>query len=185
VRHLVQLHGGSVGVESGGLGQGSTFMVRLPLAPPGSVATEGPRPYPKAEALASLRGARVIVADDEQDSRAFVAEILVEHSAVVRAYASATEALDELAAWRPDVLVSDIGMPERDGYWLIERVRALPQDRGGATPALALTAYTDGADRERALACGYQLHVAKPLDVNDLVAAVVALVGRRSAAPPG
>jgi PAS domain S-box-containing protein len=178
VRHFVQLHGGSVVVESGGHGQGSTFTVRLPLAAPGSVATEGPRADLKAKALTSLRGARVIVADDEQDSRALVVKILVEHSAVVRACASATEALDELAAWRPDVLVSDIGMPERDGYWLIERVRALPQDRGGATPALALTAYTGVEDRVRALAYGYQLHMPKPLDVNELVACVAALVRR-------
>jgi CheY-like chemotaxis protein len=182
VRHLVQLHGGTIDVESGGSGRGATFSVHLPLAPPGSAAADALRTGPAAEALAALRGARVLLVDDEPHSRVLLERILTDRGAVVRACAAAAEALDDLASWRPDVIVSDIGMPERDGFWLIERVRALPEDRGGATPALAITAYTSIADRVRALSCGYQLHVPKPIEVDELVASVAALVGRRSAA---
>src|SRR6185437_3951424 len=114
-----------------------TFIVRLPLADRAGVAPETTG-KDDAEVVAALRGARVLVVDDDPFARALLARILVDRGAVVRACASASEALSDLASWRPDVLVSDIGMPERDGYWLIDRVRALPPERGGATPALAI-----------------------------------------------
>ncbi len=187
VHHLVELHGGTVGAESRGPGQGATFLVRLPLAARAAVAAavEASAPDSAPWALAAIRGARILVVDDEPFARALLARILVDRGAVVRACASASEALSDLTAWRPEALVSDIGMPERDGYWLIDRVRALPRVLGGATPALAMTGYASVADRVTALSRGYQLHVPKPLDVDELLASVAAILRRGEVARAG
>jgi CheY-like chemotaxis protein len=120
----------------------------------------------------------VLVVDDDADTLQVLAAMLEQCGAVVRVTGSASEALRTLEGWRPDVLVSDIGMPGEDGYDLIRKVRALPAGRGGAVPAVALTAYAKPEDREQALSAGYQLHVPKPAEPTELAAAVASLVGR-------
>ncbi|HYE63950.1 MAG TPA: ATP-binding protein [Pyrinomonadaceae bacterium] len=187
VRHLVELHGGTVQAKSLGEGQGATFTVKLPLMiarDKGFLARDGERRHPTAEGGSLLPcppvldGLRVLVVDDEADARSLVTTILEQCGAEVMTAASAFEALELLEKSRPDVLVSDIGMPEMDGYALIRKVRALPAERGGRTPAVALTAYARTEDRVRILSTGYQMHVAKPVEPTELAAAVASLAGR-------
>jgi signal transduction histidine kinase/ActR/RegA family two-component response regulator len=178
VRHLAELHGGEVRAESAGEDRGSTFSVTFPLA-------QGAAPcscQPEAETLSPnraerLSGVRVLVVDDEQDTRRLISTVIAQSGAEVTACASAGEALETLKTWRPHILMSDIGMPGEDGYALIRQVRALPPERGGRTPAAALTAYARDEDRGRALAAGYQLHIAKPFNPGELLAAVSDLHG--------
>ena len=170
VRHLVELHGGTVYAESAGENQGSIFKVRFPsmLALEQQVESQlGPQVAAVAESRdrkRTLRGLRVLVVDDEFDARALVTTMLERSGAHVLAVSSTREALDSMQTWKPDVLIADIGMPVEDGYSLIRKVRALPSDSGGQTPALALTAYARTEDRIRALSEGYQVHLAKPVD---------------------
>ena len=177
VRHLVELHGGTVRAQSDGLGRGATFRVRLPAAVPAEATTDaGPaetsgRPAPGL----SLAGVRVVVVDDEPDARALAATVLGRHGAEVTAVATAAEALAAVATAGPAVLVSDIGMPGGDGYGLIAAVRRLPPTAGGRTPAVALTAYARGDDRDRVLAAGFDAFLPKPLDPNALLGSVVRL----------
>jgi PAS domain S-box-containing protein len=173
VRHLVELHGGQVQAESEGPGKGSTFTVQLPTVAP-LVIADDPDVEEEQDQL-SLRGVRVLVVDDEPDARDFALAVLSEEGAEVQVASGANEALTKLAAMMPCVLVSDIGMPGRDGYDLIRSVRALPKDRGGETPAGALTAFARPEDRRKALAAGYQLHHAKPVEPLELVAMVASL----------
>jgi PAS domain S-box-containing protein len=182
VRHLVELHGGEVAAESGGADKGSTFTVRLPLkssSDAGRTLACAEEPGAAAAAFdaraAALGGLKVLVVDDEPDARRLLAEVLERRGAEVLAASSAEEALEMLQLWRPDVLLSDIGMPDGDGYELIRRVSALPEEEGGRTPAAALTAYAGPSDRDRALASGFQLHVAKPVEPSELAAAVARL----------
>jgi CheY-like chemotaxis protein len=135
-------------------------------------------------AMPSLHGVRVLVVDDEADARELIEQILRQCGADVTLASSADEAANMLPELRPDVLLSDIGMPGEDGYSLIRRVRALREDQGGRTPAIALTAFARGQDRERALAEGFQRHVSKPVEAASLAGAVAALIadGRRDAA---
>jgi PAS domain S-box-containing protein len=179
VKQLVEMHGGSVQAASAGTDLGATFTVRLPLSPPGAGADpqHAVPPPPSAPPL-SLAGVRVLVVDDEPDARALLAHLLGERGAQVQTAASADEALQALAQRPPDVLVSDIGMPGRDGYALMRELRALPAAAGGATPAIALTAFARSEDRTRAMLAGYQLHVAKPIEPEELVAALASLAGR-------
>jgi CheY-like chemotaxis protein/anti-sigma regulatory factor (Ser/Thr protein kinase) len=182
VKHLTELHGGSVRVESEGMGQGTTFIVTLPWQP---VRHDG-KPEAGAQrngavdaamAEADLTGIKVLVVDDEEDSVAAVKRILTRRGAEVRGASSMHEALGEFTQFAPDVVLSDIGMPEHDGYELITRLRALP---GGRTvPAVALTALARAEDRTRALRAGYQLHVAKPVDFDELIAVVQNLASLR------
>jgi signal transduction histidine kinase/ActR/RegA family two-component response regulator len=182
VRHLAELHGGEVRAESAGEDQGSTFSVTFPLA-----QTAAPCSCQQAETVESalslnrhegLTGVRVLVVDDEQDTRRLISTVIAQSGAEVTACASAGEALEKLKTWRPHILMSDIGMPGEDGYALIKQVRALPPERGGRTPAAALTAYARDEDRGRALAAGYQLHIAKPFNPRELLAAVSDLQSR-------
>jgi CheY-like chemotaxis protein len=118
-----------------------------------------------------------LVVDDEADTRQLISHSLTRRGAEVKTCGSAGEALALLKQWRPDVLLSDIGMPDEDGYSLIKKVRALPPERGGHTPAAAFTAYAREQDRERALAAGYQMHIAKPISSDQLVSAIAQLAG--------
>ena len=188
VRHLVELHGGHVQVASAGEGKGATFMVSLPLTifRPAPTATERVHPTvsdtaPCIEAP-SLAGIKVLIVDDEADARELLATLLRQSGAVVNVVASAREALatitQSVLAQRPDLLVSDIGMPEEDGYMLMRRVRALAPEQGGRMPAIALTAYARTEDRIKALAAGFQAHVPKPVEPAEFIAVVVNLSER-------
>ncbi|HEX4494859.1 MAG TPA: ATP-binding protein, partial [Thermoanaerobaculia bacterium] len=178
VRHLVELHGGTVRVKSPGEGEGSTFIVALPLSIAHLTPAEGLRVHPVAEvedgdpcaedSNLDLKGIRVLVVDDEPDARETLRQILEHCNAEVETVSSAAEAVKRVESWRPDVLLSDIGMPGEDGYELIRRVRELPPDRGGRTPAAALTAFARGEDRRRALRAGFQMHLAKPVEIQEL-----------------
>jgi PAS domain S-box-containing protein len=189
VRQLVELHGGTVTAESSGTGEGATFKVKLPRMSvhhePSGV--EMPRPSrgdrPLTARLPSLHDLRVLVVDDEPDARALVAEVLMLRGAEVVAVGSAGEALAEMERQRFDVLVSDIGMPEMDGYALIDKVRLLPPERGGKVPAAALTAYARVEDRMRALSAGYQMHVPKPVEPAELTTIVASLAARYTLTP--
>ncbi len=184
VRHLVELHGGAVSVESGGEGQGATFSVQLPLMIVHGEVVAEERRHPRAEAPGEalcrpqLDGLRVLVVDDERDARLMLKAMLAQCGAEVAEADSAAGALAAFEEFRPDVLVSDIGMPEEDGYSLIRKIRALAPERGGRTPAAALTAYAGVEDRKRALLAGYQVHVPKPVDPTELLAVVASLAGR-------
>jgi signal transduction histidine kinase len=178
VKNLTELHGGQAKAESAGVGQGATFRVRLPLH--GSAA--GTETLPPRHALppgpvASIVGVRILVVDDDHDSLELVAGVLTRADAEVRTARSADEAFRVLAGWRADVVVTDIEMPGDDGVALLRRLRALPVARGGAAPAVALTAHGGADDGARLLADGFEVHVAKPVEPADLVA-VVARVAR-------
>ena len=183
VRHLVELHGGTVHAASEGRGHGTTFVVELPLRlnrqPETGRVDDRPRmdgwTYPVG---AGLDGVTVLYVDDEPDARELARRVLSDHGARVVTSESAAGARASLAEYRPDVIVADIGMPEEDGYSLIRAIRALPPDRGGSTPAAAVTALARPEDRRRALLAGFQTHVAKPVDIVELVAVVASLAGR-------
>jgi CheY-like chemotaxis protein/two-component sensor histidine kinase len=177
VKHLVEQHGGEVRAESEGEGKGATFVVSLPIAA-ARRAGEDPTPL---DACASLEGVKVLVADDDEDARELVRRVLEDCGAKVVAVGSANDVVAELPRYHPDVLVSDIGMPETDGYELMCAVRALPPERGGKTPAVALTAFARPEDRLRALRVGYQMHLAKPVDQAELIVVVANLAGRLAA----
>ena len=177
VRHLAELHGGTARVESRGENMGTTFSVSLP---PAAVLAEerksrGRHSDAAANGHAALDGIRVLVVDDEQDARKVISTLLTQSGAEVHAFESAGEALEEVERWMPDVIMSDIGMPGEDGYALIRRLRDLPESRGGRIPAAALTAYARDEDRERALAAGFQKHIAKPVRSTELVGVVADL----------
>jgi len=184
VRHLVELHGGSVGAYSAGVGRGSSFTVTLPLAaalkePARSrLLQQNAAGGLRADVPQALTGLRVLAVDDEPDARDMLTALLRELGAEIRTCASAAEALAVLCEGRTDVLVADIGMPIEDGFDLIRLVRALPADRGGNVPAVALTAYARAEDRAKALAAGYQIHLSKPVDPNVLATAIAGVAGR-------
>jgi signal transduction histidine kinase len=184
VKHLAELHGGSAVAESAGEGRGATFIVKLPLAIAEIPSGRVPRMHPTAPvsdslpAGARLDGVRVLVVDDDPDALDLATAILSRAGANVRTSLSAPDALAMLQQWRPDVLVSDIEMPGEDGYSLIRKVRALEPDRGGKTPAVALTAYGRTQDRMASLAAGYSMHVPKPVDPGELTTIIASVAGR-------
>ena len=188
VKHLVELHGGSVVAESGGEGRGATFIVKLPISVAQIPIEAEPRVHPTATPLAlpavdvRLDGLRVALVDDDEDALDLATAILMRAGATVQTCRSAPAALDLVSQWRPDVLVSDLEMPGEDGYSLIQKVRALDADQGGKTPAVALSAYGRTQDRTRSLNVGYNMHVPKPVDPGEFTAIVASLAGRRSAA---
>ncbi|HEV2801441.1 MAG TPA: PAS domain S-box protein [Pyrinomonadaceae bacterium] len=189
VRQLVELHGGSVRVESAGEGQGTTFTVAFPLLPlqwrePPTTdgGTSAQQASGEQKCPGELSGLRVLVVDDEADTRELIAAVLASCGAHVIQAATAAEAFEQLERARPDVLISDIGMPEEDGYALLGRIRQLPPERGGAIPAAALTAYARTEDRVRALRSGFQIHVPKPVEPAELITVVATLAGRTSGA---
>jgi CheY-like chemotaxis protein/anti-sigma regulatory factor (Ser/Thr protein kinase) len=183
VRQLVQAHGGQITVHSDGEGKGALFTVDLPARPAPRESDKMPtRPpsaagSPRASRRVRLDGVRALIVDDDDDSREFLELMLADQGAIVMSASSAGEALARIARDRPDVLVSDIGMPDVSGYALIRRVRSLPESDGGRTPAIALTAYARAVDGERAFSAGFQAHVAKPVDAERLTAVVANLAG--------
>ena len=186
VRHLVEMHGGTVEVESAGEGSGACFRVRLPLK-----QSRGLDNLQQSEAARTLaystqystpnsrqsivEGLRVVIVDDDADNREAVLVMLEQHGAKVLACSSAAEAIELLQRYRPDILVSDIAMPDEDGYSLINKVRALSTDLGGRVPAVALTAHVRAEDRSRALSAGYQAFLSKPVEVDELLMSIATL----------
>ncbi|HEY9762290.1 MAG TPA: ATP-binding protein [Trichocoleus sp.] len=186
VRQLVELHGGTVHAESPGEGQGAVFTVKLPLAVVGTTAREIGRVHPAVGDIVPfdcshrLDGLRILIVDDDADVRELLAYTLEVCGAEVIATASASEAISALTESSPlmDILISDIGMPDEDGYALLRRVRALKPENGGCIPAIALTAYARTQDRMAALLAGFQSHVAKPVEPAELIAVIANLAGR-------
>jgi PAS domain S-box-containing protein len=180
VRHMVELHGGTVQAESRGVGQGSTFRVTLPvraLNPRGAESLPDALPVAILANDIALDRIRIMVVDDEAETRDLLKIMLASHGAEVSAYASGAEALAQVDHCKPQVIVSDIGMPGQDGYAFIRKVRGLGADVENI-PAIALTAYARAEDRMRALAAGFQMHVPKPVEASELVMVIASLVKR-------
>jgi len=185
-KQLVELHGGTIRATSSGEGQGSSFIVQLPLMVVHAHAGEAARLYPRAAAgimrpdasRSQLHGIKVLVVDDEPDARDLIKRVLQDYKAEVLTAGSAAEAMPILVQQKPDVLLSDIGMPQVDGYDFLRQVRSMTDQNGGRIPAIALTAFARSEDRTRALMSGYQVHVSKPVEPAELVATVASVVGR-------
>ncbi|HEU4593671.1 MAG TPA: ATP-binding protein [Pyrinomonadaceae bacterium] len=184
VRQLVELHGGTVAAESEGEGRGSTFVVQLPLMAARRELDDSARRHPTAggrislDSMPSLAGLRILVVDDEADARDLLRELLERCGAEVTTAESASAALEAIGRSRPDVLISDIGMPGEDGYALIQKVRAAEDSSAARIPAIALTAYARAEDRVRALSAGFHVHVPKPIEPVELIVVVASLIGR-------
>jgi len=175
-RHLVEIHGGTIGAESAGIGRGATFTIRLPLVEAAVSATNvNQKP---ANALQLLSGLNVLLVDDDSDTLKLMETALTRRQANVTAVSSAGEAIQAISQRRPDVLVSDIAMPDEDGYGLIEKVRLLENGESQGIPAVAITAYAKDEDRERALSAGFQIYLAKPVELTELIS-VVARAAKR------
>ena len=185
VRHLVELHGGTIEARSEGEGHGATFTVVLPVADPVALPPAAPAPAGGADPSTclpadapDLSGVRVLVVDDGEDVREVVSVVLGQCGAEVRAVGTASEGLEALASFAPHVLVSEVEMRGETGFSLMQKVRALPPERGGLVPAAALSAYGRTDDRVQALLAGFQIHVPKPVQPAELVAVVASLAGR-------
>ncbi|HMZ18077.1 MAG TPA: ATP-binding protein, partial [Blastocatellia bacterium] len=182
VRHLVEMHGGTITAHSDGPGCGAAFTVRLPVMPlqaqSGTSEADAPdiRSWPEAEPV--LKGLKVLIVDDEPDARQMLTQLLISYGVEVTAAGSAADALEILRRQNPDLLISDIGMPETDGYGLIRRVRELKLGADGKLPAIALTAYAQTQDRLRALSAGFQHHISKPVEPAELATTIASLTGR-------
>ena len=177
VRHLVELHGGTVQAQSLGEGQGATFTVRLPYLQNKSKEIKDAKDNSSLVAAQSspLSGLEILVVDDDADMREFLPFMLEQYGATVTVVASAIEALTVLTQSQPNLIVSDIGMPEMDGYMMMRQVRTLKPEQGGTIPAIALTAYAGEMDRQQAIAVGFQQHISKPVDPEELVRAIASL----------
>ncbi|MBN4002353.1 PAS domain-containing protein [Nostoc sp. LPT] len=177
VRHLVELHGGTVRADSPGIGQGAVFTVRLPVMKESEGAGEAGGAG-EIFNLSVLRGLRILIVDDDVDTREFLHFLLQQNGALITAAASVNEALKILTQAVPNLLISDLGMPEMDGYSLIRMLRAMPKEEGGEIPAIALTAYAGESDRDRVLAAGFQKHIAKPVQPTELLTSIADLLGQ-------
>ncbi|MEH2162186.1 MAG: AAA family ATPase [Nostoc sp.] len=178
VRHLVELHGGTVQAESLGEEQGATFTVKLPCLQNESKAIKDERNNSSLveDQSLPLSGLKILVVDDDADMREFLPFMLEQYGATVTTVASAIEALTILSQFQPNLLISDIGMPEMDGYMLMRQIRSLKPEQGGTIPAIALTAYAGEMDYQQAIAVGFQQHISKPVDPEELVKAIEALI---------
>ena len=187
-RRIVEMHGGTIRADSPGHNQGAIFTVMIPLRGIRSLEASADagagRVHPSAvydmrfENLFSLDGLRILAVDDQPDTLEMVKAVLMQCGAEVQTATSAGEALEVLRAWRPNLLVSDIGMPGEDGFDLIGKIRALKPEEGGTIPAVALTAYARVEDRVKTLAAGYQMHVPKPVEPAELATIIASLAGR-------
>jgi CheY-like chemotaxis protein len=192
VRHLVEMHGGTISVFSEGEGKGSTFSVDLPLAQragssvfteSGSILDGAARAgndaaSARAGFAGKLEGLRILVVDDEPDALDMLVSLFAQAGAEVASGASARQALDLLAIWSPSVIVTDVGMPGEDGYQLIGKIRSMKPEQGGDIPAVALTAYATAEDKARALSSGFQAHVAKPVEPTEIISVIAKLAPR-------
>ena len=181
VKHIVELHGGTVEAFSEGTAKGSTFTVRLPIsiAARTAVPTVLEAPTGSIPCPPELNGVRLLIVDDDVDARELLQELFTRCKATVLMADSVSEGLAILKRERPDVLISDIGMPGEDGYALIARVRSLSANEGGRTPAIALTAYARPDDRARVLLAGFQNHLAKPVEPLEILAVVASMISMR------
>jgi signal transduction histidine kinase/CheY-like chemotaxis protein len=177
-RHLVEIHGGTINAESGGEGRGATFTIRLPLSEAKVKSFAEPDHHKLARSQQLLSGLNVLLVDDDSDTLTLMATALKRREANVTAVSSAGEAILAITRKRPDVLVSDIAMPDEDGYGLIKKIRSLENGVAESLPAVAITAYAKDEDRERALSAGYQIYLAKPVELTELIS-VVARAARR------
>jgi CheY-like chemotaxis protein len=180
VRSLVEMHGGTVGVESAGLDQGSTFRITLPPPLPGELQYASPptgatsHKIARLDSAPNLSGLRALVVDDEADARELLATVLFMKEAEVRTAGGMTEAMKIMTAWRPEIVIADIAMPDGGGYELIRRMRC----EGINMPAIATTAYAGDEDRLRALAAGFHMHMPKPVEPYELIVSIASLTGR-------
>ncbi|MEH2327589.1 hybrid sensor histidine kinase/response regulator [Nostoc sp.] len=174
VRHLVELHGGTVQVTSPGEGQGAVFTVKLPLIAASKLNQDNTADCDRSDF--NFNGLQVLLVDDDKDSREFIAFVLEQYGAQVTEVDSAHDALSNLGQAKFDLLISDIGMPDMDGYTLIRQIRKQSPDRGGEIPAIALTAYAGEIDRQQALAAGFQQHISKPIELEVLIQAILTIV---------
>lgn len=185
VKHLVQLHEGSIEVESDGENQGATFTISFPIAASAApearegrgAAIEGNDLQPEFSRI--LDGLRILVVDDEADARDVMSAILTRCGGEVKCCESTAEALKAFREWKPDLLVSDIGMPVEDGYTLIKKLRKLRLKVARQVPAIALTAYATREDKARALEAGFQVHVPKPIEPSALIRSIATIMGRK------
>jgi CheY-like chemotaxis protein len=182
-RQLTEMHGGTIEASSGGLNQGATFLLKIPVMIVHPVREDPPRVHPRSGSTAQLAGADlhglfVLAVDDEPDALTLVSEVLEAAGARVATASSAADALKQLDAEVPDVLVADLGMPLVDGFQFIDRVRRHPNARVRELPAAALTAYARSEDRMKALRAGFHIHLAKPIDPAELVTTIAALAKR-------
>jgi PAS domain S-box-containing protein len=177
VRHLVELHGGSVTAESPGVGKGATFIVRLPLIEESSKQEKENKAEAENINSLPLLGIRILLVDDEIDTRDLMSFLLQQYGATVTEASSASEALKAFAELPPDILLSDLGMPLVDGYSLMTQIRSMSSDQGGEIPAIALSAYAGESDRDRAFTAGFQKHLAKPVEPTELLALIIDLLG--------
>ncbi|WP_051469917.1 PAS domain S-box protein [Fischerella sp. PCC 9605] len=174
VRRLVELHGGTVKAESSGEGLGATFTITLPLM---TTVQKTRQENDNSDTSPILKGIRVLAVDDDPDNLELIVFLLEQYGIEVRSVTSAVEALSVLIEWQPNLLLSDIGMPDVDGYTLIRQIRALPPEQGGTIPAIALTAYTGEINHQQALSAGFQQHVSKPVNPEELALAITKAVG--------
>jgi CheY-like chemotaxis protein len=182
VKKLAELHGGTVSAKSAGANQGATFTVSLPITPIRRIEEQlHPTAFMPPNVVGDqvqLAGIKVLVVDDDPDARELIKRVLHQFEAEVTTAACAERGLELLRTQKPDIILSDIGMPDKDGYQFIREVRKLSVDEGGSTPAIALTAFARSEDRTRAMIAGYQVHVAKPIEPQELVATVGSLTRR-------
>ncbi|MEH2176381.1 hybrid sensor histidine kinase/response regulator [Nostoc sp.] len=174
VRHLVELHGGTVQAASPGEGQGAVFTVKLPLITAAKLNQVNAADRERSDF--NLNGLQALLVDDDKDSREFIAFVLEQYGAQVTEADSAHDALNNLGRAKFDLLISDIGMPDMDGYTLIRQIRKQPPEQGGEIPAIALTAYAGEIDRQQALAAGFQHHISKPIELEVLIQAILTIV---------